>query len=177
MSLLRTVEPKNATGAVAAIYEQLQKQMGMVPNGLRIFSASPYRLEAQAKELGYYMRHPTLGSQLTAAIRYTVAAMHGCDYCAVVNGGMLRQAGWPAEVVEGLVGEPAAARLEPKDKAMFLLVLKALRTPAQVSQSDVDELRNLGWNDGDIFDAVAHGAMSVAFDNILNAFKVTAEGR
>lgn len=177
MSLLKTVEPKNATGAVAAIYEQLQNQMGMVPNGLKAFSPSPYRLEAQVRELGYYMKHPTLGAELTAAIRYTVAATHGCEYCVVVNGGMLRQAGWPAETVEGLVKNPGTAKLPPKDKAMYLTVIKAVTSPASVSASDIAELRSLGWNDGDIFDAVAHGTMSIAFDTLLNVFKVIPEQR
>ena len=40
---------------------------------------------------------------------------------------------------------------------MPLFVLKAVKTPEAVQQNDIDGLRELGWNDKDIFDAVAHG--------------------
>jgi alkylhydroperoxidase family enzyme len=58
---------------------------------------------------------------------------------------------------------------------MFLTVIKAVRTPHEVNESDVSELRALGWTDQDILEGVGHGAFSVAFDMILNTFKVSAE--
>jgi len=175
MSLINTVNPKTATGPIKQIYDGIKKQMGMIPNAFIAFSASPHRLEAQVKEIGYYMGHPNLGQELTAAIRYTVAAEHDCEYCVVVNGGMLQQAGWSKDNVEALVTDPGSANLNAKDKALFLTVLKAIRTPAEVDQGDIEELRSLGWSDQDIFDGVAHGAYSIAFDTMISAFKIQPE--
>ncbi len=172
MSLIKTVDPKSATGPIKAIYEGIKEQMGILPNAFVAFSASQHRLEAQVKEIGYYMGHPNLGHELTAAIRYTVAAEHGCDYCVVVNSGMLQQAGWSKEKVESLVSDPASANLDAKNKALFLTVLKAIRTPAEVNEGDIEELRSLGWTEQDIFDGVAHGAYSIAFDTLISAFKI-----
>jgi len=175
MSLIHLVDQKDATGEVAATYEQVKKQIGMIPNGLKAFGSSPYRLKAQVAELGYYMTHPTLGPQLTAAIRYVVASDHQCEYCVVMNGGMLVQAGWDRGVVRELPKNPGAAPLGVKDLAMLLTVIKAVRTPGEVNQGDISELRSLGWTDQDILDGVAHGAFSMAFDLILNTFKVTPD--
>jgi uncharacterized peroxidase-related enzyme len=175
MSLIKTIDTKSATGDVAAIYEQVQKQMGMVPNGLKAFSTSTHRLKAQVAEIGYYMAHPTLSAPLTAAIRYIVAREYDCPYCVVVNGGMLKQAGWSEEVVDSLPQNPGAAQLEAKDKAMLLAAIKAVRTPKEFGESDMQELRALGWADGDILDAVAHATNSMAFDRILAAFDIAMD--
>jgi hypothetical protein len=67
---------------------------------------------------------------------------------------------------------PADAPLPDKDKAMLLFVLKATQTPKTVEKSDLDQLRALGWSDGDIMDAVYHGARNVAVDIVFNAFKI-----
>ena len=149
----------------------------MVPNGIKSLSTSPFRLEAQAREFNYFMNHPSLNSELTATIRYTVASDHGCDYCVFVNGGMLQQKGWSKETLEALPKKPEVAKLSAKDMALFLLVIKAVRTPKEVQFGDIQELRSLGWNDQDIMDAVSHGAYSIAFDTLLSAFGVEPDRR
>ena len=175
MSYLKSIEPVSATGGIKAVYDQLKKHLGMVPNGMKSLSSSPFRLEAQARELNYFMNHPSLNSELTAAIRYTVASDHGCEYCVIVNGGMLQQKGWPKETVAALPKNPETAKLSAKDKALFLLVVKAVRTPKEVQVGDIQELRALGWDDQDIMDAVSHGAYSIAFDTLLSAFGVVPD--
>jgi len=62
--------------------------------------------------------------------------------------------------------------LADKDKAMLLLVLKAVSTPEAVNAADLQKLRDLGWSDGDILDAVSHGARNKAADIIFNTFKI-----
>jgi len=68
--------------------------------------------------------------------------------------------------------DPCNARLNDKEKAMLLFVLKAVRTPHDVNASDVQALRELGYNDGEILDATNHGARMSAVDIIFNAFKI-----
>ena len=55
---------------------------------------------------------------------------------------------------------------------MLLLVLKATESPKLVGKADLEQLRALGWNDGEIMDAVYHGARNVAADIVFNAFKI-----
>jgi len=55
---------------------------------------------------------------------------------------------------------------------MLLLVLKAVKSPETVQPSDVDSLRKLGWNDKDIFDAVAHGMGMIGPSKMFKAFKM-----
>lgn len=52
------------------------------------------------------------------------------------------------------------------------LVLKATRDSNSVSPVDLQAARAAGWSDGDILDAVNHGARMVAGDIVINGFKV-----
>ena len=173
MSLLKTATPENATGEVAEIYAQMRAVWGSVPNVLRVWSASPFLLRQQWDLIGYSMSHPTLPGPLLACVRMLVSQMGRCDYCIDMNAGLLvDMMGWTPDQVAATRAEPSAANLPERERALLLLVLRAVQNPAAVNTGDMDALRGLGWSDGDILDAVAHGARMVAGDIIINAFKV-----
>ena len=41
------------------------------------------------------------------------------------------------------------------------MVLKACGKPEEVQEADIQKLRDLGWQDADILDAISHGLMMV----------------
>jgi uncharacterized peroxidase-related enzyme len=173
MSIIATVAPEQATGQLAEIYGQMQQIMGRVPNAMRLYSASPEMLAMQWQYLGYNFQHPALGLALMATIRMLVSKDHECNYCVGFNEGLLIQmAGFTPEQTAAAKLNPADAPLPEKDKAMLLLVLKATRTPHAVEAADLNVLRELGWTDRDIFDAVNHGARNIAADILFNTFKI-----
>lgn len=67
---------------------------------------------------------------------------------------------------------PEKAKLEEKDKAMLLYVLEVTQDPALSTQQDVDKLRELGWTDRDILDAVQHGLGMVTAGMAFKIFKM-----
>ncbi|MHB1292632.1 MAG: carboxymuconolactone decarboxylase family protein [Sulfuricella sp.] len=173
MSIISTVAPEQADGKVAEVYGQIQQMMGRVPNAFQLYSSSPVLLEQQMQQIAYYMQHPTLSFPLLAMVRMLVSQHNDCQYCVGFNEGMLmHRVGLTPEQVAATRRNPADAPLPDKDKAMLLLVLKATKTPKMVEKSDMDQLRALGWSDGDIMDAVYHGARNVAVDIVFNAFKI-----
>lgn len=173
MSIISTVTPEQARGKVAEVYRKIQQMIGRVPNAFQLYSSSPVLLEQQMQQIAYYMQHPTLSFPLLAMVRMLVSQHNDCQYCIGFNEGMLMQmAGLTPEQVATTRSTPADAHLPDKDKAMLLFVLKATKTPKMVEKSDLDQLRALGWSDGDIMDAVYHGARNVAVDIVFNAFKI-----
>lgn len=173
MSIISTVIPEQASGKVAEVYGKIQQMTGRVPNAFQLYSSSPVLLEQQMQQIAYYMQHPTLSFPLLAMVRMLVSQHNDCQYCVGFNEGMLMQmAGLTPEQVAATRSNPADAPLPDKDKAMLLFVLKATKTPKIVEKSDLDQLRALGWSDGDIMDAVYHGARNVAVDIVFNAFKI-----
>lgn len=173
MSILQTVTPESATGEVAEIYAQIKSAWGHVPTAIQAYSANPFLLRHQWEYYGSIMQHPTLSMPLTASIRMLVSQAGNCGYCIDMNGGMLiNMAGWTPDQVAATRADFNDSPLSLKEKTLLGLVLKATRDSTRVDAADLQAARDAGWSDGDILDAVNHGARMVAGDIIINGFKV-----
>jgi len=175
MSLINTISPEQADGAVAAIYAGIQEKFGFVPNGLQLLAPSKRLLEDQVGRIAYFHSHPTLSAPLTAAIRYLVADHTGCAYCVDLNAGMLMEMGIAPGVIQAARQDPDVLPFDAKDKAMLHLALKVVRAASDVQAADIDALRALGWRDQEILEAAHHATFAVSLDMVFNAFKVDAE--
>ncbi len=175
MSLLKLVEKDEATGRVAEIYESMTSTMGFIPNAFKVFSPSPYVLDRQYSNLGFYMRHKTLAGNLLAFIRLLVSDQEQCSYCVGMNSGILLQYGVLPEAIAEIKLDPTKAPLNEKDLAMLLFVLSVTKNSNAIVQEDVDKLRNLGWTDEEILEASYHGATASGVDKIFNAFKIPSD--
>ncbi|MFZ4521524.1 MAG: carboxymuconolactone decarboxylase family protein [Bacteroidales bacterium] len=172
MPLLNLIEKEEATGTVAVIYESMVNTMGFIPNAFKIFSPSTHVLENQVGNLGYFMRHKTLSGKLLAFIRLLVSEQEQCTYCIGMNAGILLQYGVLPEMIAEIKLDPMKAPLEEKELAMLKFVLKVVKNSNSTEKADVDHLRSLGWNDGEILEATYHATSAVASDMIFNAFKL-----
>lgn len=172
MALIKLTEPNEATGRVAEIYESMINTMGFIPNAFKVFSPSAHVLDKQFGNLGYFMRHKTLGGKLLAFIRLLVSEQEHCSYCVTMNTGILLQYGVLPEAIKEIKEDPSKAPLDEKELAMLLFVLLVVKNSNKIAQGDVDKLRDLGWTDADILDATYHGTTQVGVDKIFNAFKI-----
>lgn len=175
MTLIKLVEPDEATGKVAEVYESMINTMGFVPNAFKVFSPSAHLLEAQVSNLRYFIRHKTLGGKLLALIRLLVSEEEVCEYCVGMNSGILLQYGILPDQLSEIKKDPAKAPLEEKELAMLLFVLKVVKDSNSTEQKDIEALKSLGWTDGDILDATFHGTSQVGVDKIFNAFKLESD--
>ena len=162
MSFLKTIKPEEAEGPVAEIYKPFQEALGLVPAPLQLFSASPGLLSAMGPVREYYMNHPTLSQGLMALIRLLVAEDLQYNYCISFNRNILKMMGIrDDDQLAEVMADPRQAPLEEKDKAMLEVTLKACTKPEMVEEGDIQRLRDLGWQDADILDAMGHGLMMV----------------
>lgn len=172
MSILQTVKPEDATGEVAAIYAQMKEVMGRVPTNFQLFSATPVLLKQQWEYIGTILKHPTLSMPLTTSIRMLVSQDNHCNYCIDMNSGMLiNMAGWTPEQVAATRADFNSSPLSPKEKTLLGLVLKQTRDAKSVTVADMQTVRDAGWTDSEIFDAVNHGARMMASDILISGFK------
>lgn len=174
MPLINTVKPENATGELAELYGKIEAMRGRVSNSAQIFSASPELIKQQMSFIEYYMvKQKSLSMPLLASIRMLISEKNSCSYCVDFNASILiNMLGWTPKDVEVMRTNPNDAKLDTKEKAMLLFVLKAVRTPHDVNASDIQALRDLGYEDGEILDATNHGARMSAIDIIFDAFKI-----
>ena len=170
MFLLNHVKPEEATGKVAEAYAVFPKEIP-VPEPLVVMSASPEIAHLQSSVIRHFMTHEKLDMGLLAMIRYLVASDQGYQFCINLNSGILKMAGGMSDSdLEALKANPDAAPLEESQKALLLFVLKVVRTPDDVKETDVDALRKLGWSDQDIFEAAFHGTSMIGASRLHKAF-------
>jgi alkylhydroperoxidase family enzyme len=172
MAILSTVPPGKATGELSELYLRVEGMFGIVPENVQLLGVSPPILENQLDFVDHYLGHSSLSMPLLAMIRMLVSNACKSPYCENLNAGLLMQGGISAEQIGAMKSDPRQAPLDDKEKELLLFVLKATGDPHSVTAEDVDKLRSLGWKDQDIFDAVAHGARSVATNLIFDTFKI-----
>ncbi len=172
MALIRTVEPGSAEGHTKEIYDTMQKLAGVVPAPLQLASASPWMLDMMWQSVQYYSRHPRLGFGVLSAIRYLVARHYDYAFCTGFNKKFLMLQGMSEADIEKMEQDPLQVPLDDKDRALAAFVIKAIKTPDAVEKRDVDRLREMGWSDGDVLDAVAHGTNMVGSSILMKTFKM-----
>jgi len=176
MSLITQVEIEDASGTVAEVYQQAEQMMGYVPNALKMHSVNPFMLEQLFSYMGTVMQHETLSGKLFAAIRMLVSVDQKCDYCIDFNEAMLINSyGMSADEVAVMKANPEDCGFDEKERSLLLYTIKATRDSDGVDAADVQQLRDAGCTDLEIYDALRHGANQVMGDILLNAFKVEKE--
>jgi hypothetical protein len=172
MTLIKTVEPEKAQGQVKEVFDTLQENIGMVPAPMQLASASPGLLNLRWQYLQYYSQHPTLGFGLLSSIRYLVSQQINFAFCTSLNKNFLMQQGMSEKDIKELEKDPSQAPLEDHERAMLTFVIKAIEAADAVTQQDVDQLREMGWADGDILDALEHGTNMIGSSILMKAFKM-----
>jgi hypothetical protein len=129
-------------------------------------------MEMQAKYLAHYMGHPVLNPNFQAFLRMLVSIKQECAFCINMNTGMLLNSGFTMEQIEATKANPETMPLPEKEKALILFVLKIINNSNSTEEGDMIKLRDLGWQDSEILEAVFAGTNQVASDMMFNAFKI-----
>lgn len=170
--------PAGEEQRVAGIFDAIQQRIGFIPDGLRLYSLSPPLLETFVGNIAYFNGGGTgLSPELAAMIRYLVSWQSGCAFCVDMNEGLLvNSLGLKLDQIRAARTNPELAPLSDKDKALLRIALKAANNPEFVSQHDLDQARQQGWQDRDLFDTVVQAASMRAFNIVLRTFKVEHQG-
>lgn len=172
MGLIQPVDPQKAEGQIKEAFEFFEQTIGTIPTPMALSSASPGIFNIQLQSLQYFMNHPTLGFPLLSTIRYLVSKEYNYQFCTSFNKELLKKQGLSDEDIETLTQDPENAPLEDKDRAMLAFVVKAIKDPDTVSQTDMDNLHEMGWTDSDALDAMSHAGSMIASSVIMKTFKM-----
>jgi uncharacterized peroxidase-related enzyme len=136
------------------------EKLGFVPNVLRVFALRPQHL---LKWWDYYDELLRGESGLTKTQREMIAVVvsstNRCHYCIVSHSAALRKLTKDPALSDQIASDYTAADLEPRERAMLDFAVKLTKASADVTDADVDALREAGWTDEDIFDIAQVAAM------------------
>ena len=172
MALIETVNPENAEGTIKEGYDFFLKNIGVIPKPMEMVSASPPLFEIMLQRLHYYSQHPTLSFSLLAHIRYLVAHNLNYRFCTDFNKLILKKIGAGEDDIRRIEVDPSQSLLEKKENAMLSFVVKAVKSPGSVKASEIKNLKELGWSDQDIVDALAQGVSMIDHSIMMEAFQM-----
>lgn len=172
MALINTVQLEEATGTVKEGYEMFLKHIGTIPRPMEVLSVSPALFEIQLKRIGYFSKHPKLSFALLVHIRYLASHSLNYSFCMDFNRHMLQKLGLADEDIQKTETNPAEALLEEHEVAMLVFVMRAMKAPGSITAGDIARLRELGWEDRDMVDALAQGVGMIDHAIMMEAFQI-----
>lgn len=169
MQRIKAIEIGQASGRVTNLYQEVQNNLGMVPNMIRTMANSPVVAEAYVN-FWNLMAQGILPAALREQISLYVAESNGCSYCISAHCALGKAAGLrDEEVRDGRLGQ------SPDDKTNTALkfVSRILETRGRVATEEVTAMRKSGYSDEEITEIIALVAF-VIFSNYFNNVTGTA---
>ncbi|UCG43132.1 MAG: peroxidase-related enzyme, partial [candidate division WOR-3 bacterium] len=142
MAWIETVDRAAAQGRLAQLYNEVGQRRGKVANIMRVHSLMPETMKAHAD---FYMSVVFSASGLSREERellaVVVSAANRCDYCVEHHAEALNHYWQDPDRLEKLKSDYRTAGLSKRSLAMATYGNKLARTPAEISERDVADLR------------------------------------
>ena len=153
MAWIDSIQEAEADGELKEVYAALDADARKLSNILRAHSLNPGAMERQ---LSFY-KHLMYGkSGLSRADRESIAvvvsAANNCGYCVAHHAEVLSHYEQDNSRLRRMVSDFRFLDLPDKKARMLSYALKLTTSPNQVEESDIQELRDVGYSERDILD-------------------------
>ncbi len=176
MSQLPSIQETEASGEVANLYEEIQREMGIpfVPNIDKMLAISPSALAGKWQVLRNVFLQTSLPTSLAAMILYTVAAANKCNYCGSIHKVTCRTVGIDEETLAALDSDLAG--LSPRRVQAIVAFAKKCATDRQsLVDADYDSIREQGVSDEEIVEIISLAALGNYLDTLADSLKVEVD--
>ncbi|MDX2316454.1 MAG: hypothetical protein QNL90_20540 [Gammaproteobacteria bacterium] len=176
MSALPCIQESEASGEVAAIYEEIQRELGIpfVPNIDKTLAVSPKALAGKWQLFRNVFLGTSLPASLAAMILYTVAAANKCNYCGSIHKVTCRSVGIDENTLAALDSDLAG--LSPRRvQAIVAFAKKCATDRHNLSDADYESVREQGISDEEIVEIVSLAALGNYLDTIADSLKLEVD--
>ena len=147
--------PDELPAEVADEIGDISERIGFLPNVARLLAVTPSHFVGWWKYFDDLMRGPSgLSKTQREMIAVVISAESHCPYCQAAHAAALRLRTKDAALVDRLAVNYRHVELDPRDRAMLDFAVKLTKTPEACGQSDVEQLRQVGYSDEDILHIV-----------------------
>ena len=163
MERIRAVDNNTSTEKRKALLDNIQAELGMIPNFMRIMVNSPAALKAYLN-FSAGLEGGSLSPRLREQIALMVSEFNDSGYCLAIHTAIGRMVGLSEEdVVDCRKGISS----DGKEGAALLFAGKVLEKRGKISDEDISCLHRAGYSDGDITEIIANVALNI-FTNYFN---------
>ena len=159
MAFIEVVSPQQASGRLEKIYRLIQAPDGQVDNVLQVHSLRPHTLEGHMAIYKASLHHSRnqLPEWYLEAVGVTVSRLNGCSYCtrhhAVGMQRLLKAESMDAEAyLSALDGEAPGEPFTAREQLGLAYARKLTHVPGEIEVADIDALREVGFDDGEILE-------------------------
>ena len=140
MAKISYVERDNAPEDIKSIYDNLEKQFGVVPNVLKAMANSPQLFKGFMPFLGAVLGDTKVSKDLKELAIVTATKLCGCSYCTAHHTGAGKKAGLSQEQIDAApdYNNPV---FNDKEKAVVRFASELTQNVA-ASDESLNELRN-----------------------------------
>jgi uncharacterized peroxidase-related enzyme len=138
-----------------------------------VFSLRPEVLEAWRAFQGSIRKNLRL--RRYELVTLAAAKALNCRYCLLAHGAILTKNGISVDQLRAILGNFRDAGLERAEVAMMEFAQKIARSANEMTQADVDTLRNLGFEDIEILDITLAATMRSFASKTFDALGATPD--
>jgi len=151
---LKEIETRPAEGMTKIALDKLRGDGEAVPEILHLFRFKTRNTNHLVRFTEEVMRGP---SPLSPGLRELIGAYFSkrnqCSFCSDAHAASA--AGYLEEgLVEEVLRDPETSRLDEAHKALFRYIAKLAEHPYRVTDSDIHKLKQAGWSEEAIYDAL-----------------------
>lgn len=157
MQRIPAVHPHDAQGEISALFTQIEKSLGVVPNLMKTMAQSPATLSGYLA-LNADLSRGTLGARLREQIAIAVAEANACEYCLSAHAALGSKAGLSSDDVHRAAHGTAS---DARSAAALTFALVVLETRGGVRDEDLARARAAGLTDAAIVEIIGHVALNV----------------
>jgi uncharacterized peroxidase-related enzyme len=163
MSRIAAIAAESSTGRVKHLFDGVKAKLGMVPNLMKVLGNSEAALQGYlgfSGALGAGLLDPKIREEIAIAM----AQANGCDYCLSAHTLLGKGAGLSEQqVIDARVGTGNTERAT----AALKFARQVLDQKGQVSDAQLQAVRDAGFSEGEVTEIIAHVALNV-FTNYFN---------
>ena len=139
--------------ATKKYFDICQEKLGMIPNVLKAYAFDINKLDAFTSIYNELMLSESGLSKLEREmIAVTVSSINKCFYCLVAHGAAVRELSKNPILGEMIVMNYKMAPLEIRQRKMLEFTEKITKNSSDINEEDRQKLRDVGFNDRDIWD-------------------------
>lgn len=177
---LSVINEAEASDQVKQLYAQFRTTFDRpeVPGILQCFATHPPLLE-HMMGLAETMLFSAgaLGRANKEMLATFVSTQNRCDYCADSHGFFLRVNGGSSELLAAATTcDLQSESLTSAQRALLQFVQKITDDSSALSPHDVEHLRESGWTNLQIAEAIHLAALFACFNRVVNAFGLPSQG-
>ena len=177
---LDVIEESEATAEVAALYQHFCEHFGRpdVPGILKCFATHPPLLRHMmdlSESLIFAEGHLTRRHK--EMIATLVSVENDCPYCTDSHAFFFRVQGGSADALCAIKDcELESPSLTRPEQALLAFARQVNCSSSEIRRLDIEKLRNEGWSEAQVAEAIHVAALFSTFNRVANAFGLESQG-